>query len=110
MCSTSRSSERPVVVFHRVEERKDDSGTILAQPTNTANTWLGKKARQQQQVGISLFCDVLDRLQYRMSTSLFLFLLSPYGAKKLIWYRRVAIIENFGVFPALPILYFARFL
>ncbi|VDM76785.1 unnamed protein product, partial [Strongylus vulgaris] len=60
--STARSSERPVVVFHKYfrfsqfEERSDESasGSILTQPTPTAHTWLGKKARQQQQVGDSV--------------------------------------------------------
>ncbi|CAD6193999.1 unnamed protein product [Caenorhabditis auriculariae] len=44
------SSEKPVVVFHKVEERRDSesaSSSILSQPTSTANTWLGKKSRQQ---------------------------------------------------------------
>ncbi|CAI2342648.1 unnamed protein product [Caenorhabditis sp. 36 PRJEB53466] len=50
---SSRLSERPVVVFHKFpnEERRDSESNanapILSQPTSTANTWLGKKSRQQ---------------------------------------------------------------
>ncbi|CAI4232990.1 unnamed protein product [Auanema sp. JU1783] len=49
-------SDRPVVVFHKLEERNDSqsaNSSLLAQPMNTANTWLGKKARQQQQQEMS---------------------------------------------------------
>ncbi|CAI5442737.1 unnamed protein product [Caenorhabditis angaria] len=50
---SSRSTERPVVVFHKVEERRESESNanapILSQPTSTANTWLGKKSRQQME-------------------------------------------------------------
>ncbi|KAF8361719.1 syd-1 [Pristionchus pacificus] len=45
--------DRPVVVFHKVEERRseggDSSAPLLANPTATANTWLGRRARQETQ-------------------------------------------------------------
>ncbi|MFH4975237.1 hypothetical protein AB6A40_001946 [Gnathostoma spinigerum] len=42
---------RPVVVFQKEEEERQEmtpSTSLLSHPTSTANTWLGKKARQQQ--------------------------------------------------------------
>ncbi|VDK27131.1 unnamed protein product [Anisakis simplex] len=42
---------RPVVVFQKDENGGHDdapSSSLLNHPTSTANTWLGKKARQQQ--------------------------------------------------------------
>ncbi|GMS82496.1 hypothetical protein PENTCL1PPCAC_4671, partial [Pristionchus entomophagus] len=44
--------DRPVVVFHKVEERRSDadsSAPLLSNPTPTANTWLGRRARQETQ-------------------------------------------------------------
>ncbi|VDM97968.1 unnamed protein product [Thelazia callipaeda] len=44
---------RPVVVFQKSDqEQQDDTSTssLLNHPTSTANTWLGKKARQQQEM------------------------------------------------------------
>ncbi|CAB3411317.1 unnamed protein product [Caenorhabditis bovis] len=50
---SNRAVERPVVVFHKVEERRESESNsnapILSQPTSTANTWLGKKSRQQME-------------------------------------------------------------
>ncbi|VDK28675.1 unnamed protein product [Gongylonema pulchrum] len=42
---------RPVVVFQKSDQEQHDdtpSSSLLNHPTSTANTWLGKKARQQQ--------------------------------------------------------------
>lgn len=67
--------ERPVVVFQKTaldepssvnssahnphrDQMASTSGTgsgILAKPTSTASTWLGKRVRQQKQVIIDLF-------------------------------------------------------
>ncbi|GMT13239.1 hypothetical protein PFISCL1PPCAC_4536, partial [Pristionchus fissidentatus] len=45
--------DRPVVVFHKVEERRSDGGDssapLLSNPMPTANTWLGRRARQETQ-------------------------------------------------------------
>uniref|UniRef100_A0A915B7U2 Rho-GAP domain-containing protein n=1 Tax=Parascaris univalens TaxID=6257 RepID=A0A915B7U2_PARUN len=43
---------RPVVVFQKDENGHDDApaSSLLNHPTSTANTWLGKKARQQQEM------------------------------------------------------------
>uniref|UniRef100_A0A0N5A3H1 PDZ domain-containing protein n=1 Tax=Parastrongyloides trichosuri TaxID=131310 RepID=A0A0N5A3H1_PARTI len=44
-------SEQPVVVFQKLEDQKDpglSSQAFLNKPTSTANTWLGKQARQVQ--------------------------------------------------------------
>uniref|UniRef100_A0AC35U6J8 Rho GTPase-activating protein 100F n=1 Tax=Rhabditophanes sp. KR3021 TaxID=114890 RepID=A0AC35U6J8_9BILA len=43
------SSDKPVVVFQKLEEQKESansSQTLLNKPLNTANTWLGKQAKQ----------------------------------------------------------------
>lgn len=51
MTQSQSMVSRPVVVFQKGEqERQDDtpSSSLLNHPTATANTWLGKKARQQQ--------------------------------------------------------------
>lgn len=56
---------RPVIVFQKEQEGvNDDTSTssLLSHPTSTANTWLGKKARQQQVI------DLLQRLYNSFSS------------------------------------------
>ncbi|CAJ0957413.1 unnamed protein product, partial [Mesorhabditis belari] len=50
--SSRQPADRPVVVFHKYEERPPGEPapcSLLSQPTSTADTWLGKRARQQSQ-------------------------------------------------------------
>ncbi|KJH47294.1 PDZ/DHR/GLGF domain protein [Dictyocaulus viviparus] len=61
--TAARSSERPVVVFHKFEERSDESagGSILTQPTQTAHTCLVESSNR---ASIFLFFELFVWLEF----------------------------------------------